>query len=262
MSLQLLDPRVKLLLLIAISTAALIIRLPSALLSLLAAALLIILAGGVKPAVIWVKLRGLFGLIVMIFLLQCLFDRSGEPLLTVSGATLVTDSGFQTALLVNLRLLIIIFSALIVAVGETRDYLLALTQCKVPYEIAFMVLAALRFIPMLREESRDVLCAARMRGLRTRKTGLRSQAAAYLSVVIPIVAGAIRRAEQLSVAMEARGFRAFPRRTSMRSLRMRPADWVYLSVFCALVAAVFVCTYTNIISSLANIITSSGWWLR
>ena len=247
MSLKKLDPRLKLFFLIAITTASLIITAPFALLPLLFVAMLIILAGGVKPGAVWSKLRGLFGLIVVIFLLQCIFDRRGDPFLVISGSTLVTDSGFDAAVLVCLRLLIIILSALIVAIGETRDYLLAMTQCKVPYEIAFMVLAALRFLPMLREEAQDVLNAAQMRGLRLKKTGLRAQAGAYISIVIPVVAGAIKRAEQLSIAMEARGFRAFPKRTSMRRLRMRPADWVYFVVFCAIIAMLLAIVFM-------------GWW--
>ena len=240
MSLARLDPRVKLLLLIGLSTAAMIIRTPAALLALLCVVLLILLTGHVRPGVIWVKLRGLFGLIMMLFLLQCLFDRSGEPFLKISGLTLVTDYGFQKAALVCLRLLIVILSALVVSIGESRDYLLALIQCKVPYEIAFMVLAALRFLPLLREEAQDVLCAAQMRGLRIKKAGLRKQASAYISVAIPIVAGAVRRAEQLSIAMEARGFRALPQRTSMRRLHMSSRDWVYLACFCAALAAALV----------------------
>ena len=240
MSLAHADPRVKLFFLAGLSTAALILRTPISIAALLVIAVLILLAAGVGPGAIWRKLRGLFGLVAMLFLLQCLFNRSGGPLLVVSGVVIVTDSGFDTALVVCLRLLVVILSALVVAVGEARDYLLALTQCRLPYDIAFMVLAALRFLPMLREEARDVLCAAQLRGLKLKKTSLRKQAGAYISIVIPIVAGAIRRAEQLSVAMEARGFRAYPKRTSMRRLRMGASDWIYMAIFCALLTAVFI----------------------
>ena len=239
MSLSRLDPRVKLFLLFGISTAALILRTPFALIALLFLTFFILLTGRVSLGVIWRKLRGLFGLIAMLFILQCLFNHSGEPLFIVSSLTLVTVSGFYTATLVCLRLLIIIISAFVVATGEPRDYLLALIQLKLPYDIAFMVLAALRFLPMLREEAQDVLCAAQMRGLRLKKSSLRKQAGAYISIVIPVVAGAIHRAEQLSIAMEARGFRAFPRRTSLRRLSMRTADWVYMAAFCAVIATIF-----------------------
>ena len=240
MKLTSLDPRVKLLLLIVLSTAAFIMHTPTALVSLFFLTLLILLAGGVMSGVIWVKLRGLFGLITMLFILQCLFNRGGEPFLIIFDLTIITDNGLQTAVLVCLRLLIIILSALVVVVGDPLDYLLALIQLKVPYDIAFMVLAALRFLPMLREEAQDVMCAAQMRGLRFKKTSLRKQAGAYISIVIPVVAGAIQRAEQLSIAMEARGFRAFPHRTSLRRLRMHVADWVYIAVFCGAIALLFI----------------------
>jgi len=243
MSLTRLDPRIKLLLLIGLSTVSFITQKPAALLALFLLTVMILLLGGVTPATIWTKLRGMFGLILMIFLMQCVFTRSGEPALALNGVTLVTENGIQTAVLVGLRLLIIVLSALTVALGESRDYLLALTQCKVPYEIAFLVLAAMRFLPMLREEARDVLCAAQMRGLRIKKAGLRKQVAAYMSIVLPVLAGAIRRAEQLSVSMEARGFRAFPRRTSMRRLRMRSADWLYLAAFCLILSAILILSY-------------------
>jgi energy-coupling factor transport system permease protein len=240
MKLACLDARVKLLLLLGLSGAALLARNPAALTALLGLAAFMLLAGGLRPGLIWGRLRGLLGLIALLFLTQCLFGRGGAALLTLAGRTLVSADGFFTALTVSLRLLIIVLSALIVLLGQPRDYLLALTQCKVPYEIAFMVLAALRFLPMLREEAQDVLCAAQMRGLHLKKTGLKHKAGAYISIMLPAVAGAIRRAEQLSLAMEARAFRALPRRTALRRLRMRAADWAYAALFFLALAAILV----------------------
>ena len=49
-----------------------------------------------------------------------------------------------------------------------------------------------------------------------------------LTILLPVTAGALRRAEQMSVAMEARGFRSRPQRTYMRRLRMRRTDWAWL----------------------------------
>ena len=240
MELARLDPRLKLFILAGLSTASLVARSYIILLALFAISLFVLIAGGIGLNVVWVKLRSLFGLIVMLFILQCIFNRKGETLLSIFGAALVTKAGFETAVMVSLRLLVIILGALIVSSGDARDYLLALTSLKVPYEIAFMTLAALRFLPILRDESRDVLCAAQMRGLQIKKAGLRRQIGAYMSIVLPVVAGAIHRAEQLSLAMEARGFRAFPRRTSMRRLRMRKTDWTYMAIFCAALIAIFV----------------------
>ena len=240
MDLTRLDARIKLLLLLGLSTAAVFSSAPAALAALLALALFILLAGGLRPAAVWFKARGLCGLIGMLFLIQCLFERGGEPLLKLGGIMLVSAAGFHSAVLVSLRLLIIVLSALIALCGEPRDYLLALTQCHVPYEIAFMVLAALRFLPMLREEAQDVLCAMQMRGLRLKKTGLKHQVKAYISIMLPVTAGAIRRAEQLSLAMEARAFRAFPRRTTMRRLHLRAADRACAALYGLALAAIVV----------------------
>ena len=233
------DARIKIFLLFGLTTSALVARSPYVLAALLGIAAVALLATGVAPGLVWAKLRGLFGLVLAIFLLQCLFNRGGEPLLVLSGITVVTDAGFRAAVLVGLRLLVIMIGAMVMLSGESRDYLLALTQWRVPYEIAFMALIAMRFIPMLREEAQSVLCAAQMRGMRLKKTGPAHRARVYISVALPVAAGAVRRAEQLSIAMEARGFRAFPQRTSMRRLRMRAPDWVCAAVFCAALAAVF-----------------------
>ena len=240
MNLARLDPRVKLLVLAALSASALASGRIAALSSLFALSLFILLAGGIGPRAIWEKLYRLVELLITLFILQLIFNRRGDPMLALRGVTLVTRTGFRTAVILNLRLLIIMLGALIVASGEQRDYLLALTWFRLPYEIAFMALIAARFIPMLREEAQDMLCAMQMRGLRIKKAGLRSQVGAYMSIALPVLSGAIRRAEQTSVAMEARGFRAYPRRTAMRSLRMRTADYAYSVAFCVLVAAIFI----------------------
>lgn len=243
MSLARLDPRIKIFILLSISTTALIMKSPLAILSLLGLVLLVLLAGGINPAATWLKIRGILGLIATLFLIQCIFNRGGDPLLIAGGITLVTQNGLDVALLVSLRLAIIVLSALIVLTGATRDYLLAMTQCRLPYEIAFMVLAALRFIPILRDEAQDVLCAVQMRGMRLKNAGLQQQAKIYISIVLPVVAGAIRRAEHLSVAMEARAFRAYTQRTDMRRLSFMTSDWLYLTGYCLTLAAVVAVGY-------------------
>jgi len=69
-----LDPRVKLFLLVCISTAALVLQVPTALVALFFLTLFILLAGGIKPSIIWQKLKGLFRLVIMLFILQCVFN--------------------------------------------------------------------------------------------------------------------------------------------------------------------------------------------
>lgn len=231
MRLSLLDPRVKLILLLAISTVSVTAGRPIVLAAVLVLVLVVLLLGGVHLRNALRRIRGMVGLICLLFLIQCVFTRSGEAVLTIGGFPLVTSGGLTAAALVALRLLIILLSAVIILTGESRDYLLALNQWHIPYEISFMVLVALRFIPILREEARDVLCAVQMRGTPLKKTSLRHKLSVYVHILLPIVSGAIRRSEQTSIAMEARAFRSNPRRTNMRRLHMKSRDWLYLAGF-------------------------------
>lgn len=219
-----LDPRPKLLFVLCVSTLAVLWRDLAWLAGLLAVTAGVLLLGGVRPQRAWSQVRGLLGVIAILLIVQCIFVRSGEPVLAVAGVALVTTGGLAVALGVTLRLLIITCSALVLITGEARDYLLALVQCRVPYEIAFMVMAAVHFLPILREEALDVYTAVQMRGVEVTKAGLRERLAVYTSIALPIVAGALRRAEQTSLAMEARAFRALPQRTSLRRLTLRARD--------------------------------------
>ena len=234
------DPRIRLLILAGLSTAAVVLTRPAALIALLVLAALMTAAGGAGFGAIRNGMRGFFGLVVSLFILQCLFSRGGDPVLIIGGLTVVTESGLTAAVSVSLRLLIIMFGAAVMQGGEARDRLLALTECKVPYEIAFAVQAAARFLPGLREEAGDVLSAAELRGLKVKKAGLKKKAAAYAGLLLPVTAGAVRRAEQMSVAMEARAFGALPRRTSMRRLRFQASDIISAALFCAALSAIII----------------------
>ena len=236
MRLDRLDPRVKIFMMLAISTASVATRDPVLMLMLLVFTFLLLLAGGVPVSRALWRVRGAMGLILSIFILQCIFDRSGGPLIRIGDFTLVTRGGFNAALYVMLRLLTVLLSALIILTGRRRDYLLALSQLGLPYELSFMVMAGLHFLPLLRDEAQDVMCAVQMRGTKMKKAPLKQRAQVYLKMAVPIVAGAIRRSEQMSVAMEARAFRALPKRTSMRRLVMKKSDWAWLTVFTVLLA--------------------------
>lgn len=232
-----LDPRVKLLMLVLLSTASLLLRTPAGVGIILGYTLLILLIGGVAPRQIWRQAHGIVKLILLLFLIQCLFRRSGVPILTISGFTLVFDEGLTAAALVSLRLLVVVSSALIVLTGEVRDYLLALSWCGLPDELVYMVLAALRFIPSLREEAAAVSSAFQMRGCDIVHAPWPKKARLYVSMLLPIISGALRRAETSALAMEARAFRGRPRRSHWRKLVFRPRDGIYLAAFLAVFTA-------------------------
>lgn len=220
-----LDPRSKLVVVICISTLAIIYDDPKKLLLLLIFNMLMILLivsdlkRGFQP------LRKIFPMLMLLFLVQCLFTGRGTPVLMVHGIRIVTDVGLIMGLGVMLRIIIIIMSAMILLSSSERDFLLALVQWKIPYEIAFMVMVGLHFLPILREEAMNVYYAVQMRGTELQKTSTRQKLKLYTRMMLPIISGAIYRAEQMAIAMEARAFRAYPQRTYMRKLRLQKMDY-------------------------------------
>ncbi len=174
------------------------------------------------------RVRAMVGLAVSLFVIQCIFVRSGDALIDVNDITILTCDGASMAAVSALRLMILSFTALIMAGSDIRSCIAALSQMHLPYDIVFMVMAALKFLPFLREESIDVMNASRMRGAAFDDMHARERVRFYLKLVVPVTAGAIRRADKMNIAMSARGFRAFDKRTRFFSVRMHAYDWIFI----------------------------------
>jgi energy-coupling factor transport system permease protein len=221
-----LDPRSKMVLVICISTLAIIYHDPLKLLLLLLCNVVLLFLIVDEPHKGLQPFMKIIPLLLLLFLVQCLFTRSGTPLLTINGFKVVTDVGLSMGLGVMLRIIIIILSAMILLSSNERDFLLALVQWKIPYEIAFMVMTGLHFLPILREEAMNVYYAVQMRGTELQKISLRQKFKIYTRMMLPIISGAICRAEQMAIAMEARAFRAYPQRSYMRKLILNKRDYL------------------------------------
>ncbi len=236
--LECLDPRSKMMMTLCISTLAIAFSRPVVLFGILLFCLLILLAGKAPVKLFLQKIRALLYLILFLFIIQCVFVREGEPLLQIDSLIIITRLGMEIALSVVLRLLILVFSGMILASGQVRDYLLALVQCRVPYELAFMVMMVIRFIPLLRQDAQDVFYAAQMRGTELEKVPFQKKLSILLRLLLPIAAGALERVRIMSIAMETRMFRAYSGRTYHRILTLSNFDKTILLLFpvCTLAA--------------------------
>jgi energy-coupling factor transport system permease protein len=105
------------------------------------------------------------------------------------------------------------------------------------HEIALMSMIALRFVPTLAEEMERVVKAqaSRCGDFGARRIWRPDKAAqAYLPLIVPLFIGALRRAEDLIMAMEARCYMGGDQRTKFIVLHSRPRDWVVALAFVAL----------------------------
>jgi energy-coupling factor transport system permease protein len=104
-------------------------------------------------------------------------------------------------------------------------------------ELAMVLTIALSFVPTFFEEIEIIGKAQRARGADFGSGGLSQRMRSLVPVFIPIFVSAFRRAEDLAIAMEARGFRGATRRTRLHRLRLGRQDLVASLVVLAVVMA-------------------------
>jgi energy-coupling factor transport system permease protein len=231
------DPRTKLVLIACLTTLAVIYDTPGQLLLLLGVTALLLLMFGVGPGVAWGYLRPCLPLFLTLFIIQAIFwtgpGGRGQALLAVGRVAVITGGGLEAGAGVVLRLCVVIVVAILLTTASSRDFILGLVQWGVPYEIAFMVSIAIRFLPVFREELINTVTAIQLRGIDLKKVPWGQKMGLYRSLLFPAAYGALLKARQLSESMEARGFRSYPQRTYLRRLRLNAADWVLMLSFLA-----------------------------
>lgn len=110
----------------------------------------------------------------------------------------------------------------------------------VPVDLTAMILsAAIQFIPALLEETDSIRRAQTARGARFDSPRLLEKGKAVLPLLVPVFLAAFQRADELSLAMEARGYRTDVRRSRKSYPPFKAADWLALGL-CAAGAAVFI----------------------
>ena len=148
---------------------------------------------------------------------------------------------YLTGLATALRLSAILALAITAGVAATGpDLVRSMVQhLRVPYRIGYTALAAFRFVPRFGHELEVIRSAHRVRGMtggRGPVAGIRRQ----LGYVVPLLAGAIRHAERVALAMDARAFGAYPTRTERYLVPFRARDVIFVLLFWAVSAAVLI----------------------
>ncbi|WP_290032973.1 energy-coupling factor transporter transmembrane component T family protein [Ligilactobacillus cholophilus] len=183
--------------------------------------------------------RPLIGLILITVLLQ-LFFTSGGTVYFHWGIFQLTSYGIVNAVYIFCRIVLIVFmSTLLTATTtplEIADGLEALMKplrkLKVPVdEIALMISIALRFVPTLMDETKKIMNAQRSRGVNFGEGNLIHQAKMLVPILVPLFVNSIKRAEDLAVAMEARGYQGGPNRTKYRLQHWHNIDTLAFCIF-------------------------------
>jgi len=227
-----LDPRVKILLTLAVLVLMFLCK---AFLALGLAAFVtvgVILLSRVPLNMIWKSIRPLVFIIFFTAILNLFFNQEGNVLVSWWRFQ-ITDSGLAIAAFMALRIICVVVVGSLLTYTTTPTMLTdAIERLLSPLSIfkirahtlAMMMTLALRFIPVLIEETERIMNAQKARGADFESGGLLSRAKAMVSIFVPLLISAFRRAYELAFAMECRCYTGGEGRTRMKRMKISLRD--------------------------------------
>ncbi|HIQ97679.1 MAG TPA: energy-coupling factor transporter transmembrane protein EcfT [Candidatus Limivivens merdigallinarum] len=242
-----LDPRVKLLGTLLFIISLFLFR--SFLVYVVAA---VFLAGVIRaskvPFRFMVKgLKAVF-LLLMITVVFNLFLTPGTTLIQIWRLR-ITVEGVRQAVFMAIRLSFLIVGSSVMTLTTTPNHLTDglekglgfLNKVHVPvHDVAMMMSIALRFIPILLEETDKIMKAQQARGADFDSGNLIQKAKSMVPLLVPLFISAFRRANDLAMAMEARGYRGGEGRTKMKPLVYKKQDKAAYLILLIYLAAMIV----------------------
>lgn len=189
-------------------------------------------------------------ILIFTLFINILFS-TGTPLFHW-GLINITIEGIMKALFMGIRLCFLVFGASILTFTTTPNQLTdgiekmfgGLNRIHVPvHEIAMMMSIALRFIPILLEETDKIMKAQMARGADFESGGMIKRIKSLVPLLVPLFVAAFRRANDLALAMEARCYRGGEGRTKMKPLVYQKRDYVAYGVLFAYLLVVIVATH-------------------
>ena len=192
---------------------------------------------GLKPMVVILVLTGVLNV----------FLTAGETVWLHFWIITVTKEGVVRAVFMISRILMLVAGTFLltyttspIALTDGLESLMnPLKKFRFPvHEISMMMCIALRFIPTLIEETDKIMSAQKARGADFESGNLMQRVKALVPILIPLFAGAFRRADELATAMECRCYHGGEGRTKMKLLRYKRLDLLVYGVGIVLLAGV------------------------
>lgn len=193
--------------------------------------------------------KGLKAIVILMIItaLFNLFLTSGKELVSFWIFT-ITYEGLRNAILMAIRLTYLILGTSVMTLTTTPNELTdglekalaPMNKIHVPvHEIAMMMSIALRFIPILLEETDKIMKAQIARGADFENGNLIQKVKNMVPLLVPLFISAFRRANDLAMAMEARCYHGGDDRTQMKPLKYKKRDHIaYLILFAYLAVAI------------------------
>lgn len=257
------DPRIKILLLIAYIVA---VFLAGNFLSLAAVLVFLIIAvmfSSVPIGSVLRSIKAIFFLILFTAVLNVLFHVRSET--DTVYFWVITKEGLLSAAFLASRLILLVTGSSLLTLTTTpvsltdglESLLKPLALIKFPvHELALIMSIALRMIPTLANETDRIICAQKARGADFESGNIISRLKALVPVLIPLIISALRRADELGDAMDARCYWGSKDRTKYKKLKLSFRDPVAVIFVGGLITGVVFLNiyYAQIISFFAALL--------
>ncbi|MBP5177127.1 MAG: energy-coupling factor transporter transmembrane protein EcfT [Clostridia bacterium] len=244
------DPRMKILLLIAYIVLIFIVRSFYGFAVVGGLLCLMVLFSRVPILKVVRSIRAILFIIIITVIINLFLHREDDDTVIFSWWVLsITDSSWKFAAFMALRLVLLVLGSSVLTLTTTpvaltdglESLMSPLKLIKFPvHELALVMSIALRFIPTLMEETERIISAQKARGAAFDTGGLFSRIKALIPVLIPLIISAFKRADELGDAMEARCYAGSKTRTKYKKLKMGVNDVIGALFVAASLAGVIV----------------------
>ena len=201
--------------------------------------------------------KGLKAIVIILLLSVCinLFITPGQIVFSYKFVK-ITKEGIIISVKITIRLIYLIIGSSLLTLTTTPNELTdgmekafgCLKKIHYPvHEMAMMMSIALRFIPILMEETDKIIKAQTARGADFESGSFIKKAKNMLPILVPLFISAFRRANDLAIAMDARCYRGGAGRTKMKPLKYSKADIVSYVICVFYLAAVISTNFINIL---------------
>lgn len=190
------------------------------------------------------KLRFILIFGIMIVVVQVLVVEHGYLIASVNFFNLFTikiwSGGLVNGLIVMLRFVNVIASSyLFVVTTDPNKLVYGLMQIGLPYRYGFMLITALRFIPVFEQELVTIRNAQMAKGMDLEGVSFKKIMKMVRYLLTPLVISALSKVDYLAVSMESRAFGLYPTRSYLQKQKFSRSDWIWLVCAPLLLVVVF-----------------------
>ena len=214
---------------------------------LLAFTLLVIFVSRIRLYFLLNGLKPILFLIIFTFLMHIFFTKEGALLVDLKFVK-IYEEGLRQGIFISVRFLVLVLMTSILTLTTSpisitdgiEDLLNPFKRFKLPvHELALMMSISLRFIPTLMDETDKILKAQLARGSDISTGSIKQRVRAVIPLLVPLFVSAFKRAEDLAVAMEVRGYRGGEGRTRYRQLQWGFRDYIVMALLAVLVISLY-----------------------